>query len=78
MTPAALTPEEFAAVTGFRVETVRRWCRLGFVKATRFGRSWRIAATEVPPEFRPPTDPGETLAARADRAARARRALLAG
>lgn len=38
-----LLPEEAARELRVTAKTVRRWCKLGMIKADRAGRGWRIS-----------------------------------
>ena len=62
-----LTPEEYAERVGLTSRTVRRMIRDGEVDAKRFGRRWRIPASELTRE-RPvaagPRAPSATVTAR--------------
>jgi putative molybdopterin biosynthesis protein len=42
-----LTPDEIAAELRISVETVRRACRSGQLKANRFGRQFRISRADL-------------------------------
>lgn len=55
-----MTTREVAAALGVSVDTVTRWCRLGRLPATRFGRDWRIDATAL----QRPADPHPSALAR--------------
>jgi len=57
MSPAPLTPAKLLTVPEARarfpvrfrpcVETIRRWCRTGQLKSTRWGRSYLIPNSEI-------------------------------
>jgi excisionase family DNA binding protein len=44
---AFLTVDETARLMKVRADTVRRWLRSGTVRGRKFGKSWRIAASEL-------------------------------
>lgn len=45
--PKLLTIEQVAAFTQFSTRQVRRWIQSGGLKATQFGRHWRIAENDL-------------------------------
>jgi len=45
--PKLLTIEQVATFIQFSTRQVRRWIQSGEIKATQFGRSWRIAENDL-------------------------------
>lgn len=45
--PKPLTIEQVATFTQFSTRQVRRWIKSGELKATQFGRHWRIAENDL-------------------------------
>jgi excisionase family DNA binding protein len=41
--------KEFAKILGFDEETITLWCRLGKLKAKKFGNRWRIYTDPTKP-----------------------------
>jgi hypothetical protein len=49
---ATLTAEEFALAHGVTPQAVRRWCRLGYVRAEQRPNGWAIPRDAKPPLLR--------------------------
>lgn len=45
--PCLVSAEEFAAITGLNVCTVRRMCRTGRIPAVKVGRKWLIGLEQA-------------------------------
>jgi excisionase family DNA binding protein len=45
--PRLLTIEQVATFTQFSSRQIRRWIKAGALKATQYGRSWRIAENDL-------------------------------
>jgi excisionase family DNA binding protein len=45
--PRQLTIEQVAIFTQFSSRQIRRWIKSGAIKATQFGRRWRIAENDL-------------------------------
>lgn len=44
------TLKQIAGNTGFNIQTVRRMCRDGTLKAVKIGREWRVPASALEPK----------------------------
>ena len=45
--PKLVTIDQVATFTQFSTRQIRRWIKSGALKATQFGRSWRIAENDL-------------------------------
>ena len=45
--PKLLTIEQVATFTQFSTRQIRRWIKSGALKATQFGRHWRVAENDL-------------------------------
>ena len=45
--PKPLTIDQVATFTQFSSRQIRRWIKSGKLKATQYGRSWRIAENDL-------------------------------